>query len=665
MPVIGTRIGTGTDDFAQVIQESLVYVDKSKFIKQIIDDPSKVILITLWRRSGKTLNFSMLLNFLSENVNGRVTRTLFNGLAIATECDQQGRSYMDQHQGKYSTIFVTFKDVKEDNYRQALNNLRVLFSDLYRQHEEVLNSDKMTWSMKQRFNKFLDDGGSAVTEEELIKALSYLTEVLFKVYGKPVVLLIDEYDAPVSAAYRYQYLDKFTRFMENMLSAALKTNPFLHKGVMTGILRISKNNMLSGLNNLKVYTLFDERYGEFFGFTESEVSELLKHVSSEASLVSLRDYYNGYRVGTHVIYNPWSLMNCLQDQELCPYWVMTSNDRLLKEVLLNRDAMIQQKFLALTSGASIDVEVNINLLYEELMNSDSPALWTLLLFYGYLTPESVERVGANYRCRVRIPNHEVLELYRGIFTEWIKQKFDIQYRALLSYLTEGRVEEFVQLLSRYLIQTMSTRDLQAERDYHLFVSGLIAGVQETHQAKSNREAGLGFPDYCLIPLNPGNSLGIILEFKYGDRLIGRNLNIQEIRTGLHELAQEGLKQITERDYVKNFSEYSNVTEVLKIGIAFYKRCIAVQYERVHVLNGEEQSKVTEIKTIDEIIESEEEKPQKDPSRKRYRSSEELVRVTRSKSSLFSSSSSSSGQSSNVERTDDDNKVATDKMLGQI
>jgi hypothetical protein len=286
----------------------------------------------------------------------------------------------------------------------------------------------------------------SVNDEQLQSSIAFLSEFLYKAHGKKAIILIDEYDSPLTHAYQHHFLEPLSDFMRDMLSAALKTNPFLEKGLMTGILRVSKNNMLSGLNNLEVYTLLDETYNQYFGFTENEVTELIQTTVADHSLEEMRPFYNGYLMGGKVIYNPWSIMNYLDKKKLSCYWVLTSNDTLLKKVLLNSSDETKEKLSKLMQGETIEGKVDVNLRYEDLMGKKE-AIWTLLLFAGYLTAINQESEDLQFRCQLKIPNQEVRAQYVSIFKAYLEERLgEVNYKSFLESLLKGDVDGFTETL---------------------------------------------------------------------------------------------------------------------------------------------------------------------------------------------------------------------------
>src|SRR3990167_6219177 len=580
MPLIGQKIETTTDNFGDMVRENCLLVDKTLMIKAFLDG-QKVSLITRPRRFGKTMAMSMLQHFLSSEVIGESTQGLFDAFAIARV---DGGAFLKKHQGQYPVIFVSFKDVKESTFEGAINSLRCLIQELYRAHQSILDLEKLPASDRAVFERYRD---GCVNTEELCRALRVLTECLYVVYGKKVILLIDEYDTPLASAYEHKYIDDLSALMRNLFSAALKSNPHLEKGLLTGILRVSQNTMLSGLNNLEVYTLLQNEYAQYFGFTEAETLELTQYLGITEQLDRIRDFYNGYKVGDTVVYNPWSLMHYCRKKELAPYWVMTSNDKLLQNILINSTATVKTQLTELMQGKIIEGEINSSLRYEDLMENPH-TLWSLLLFCGYLKVEHSELSALGTRvCQLKIPNREVLQLYTSVFAEWMKEKIGfVDYTSFLTTLIEGNVERFAKKLTGYLLSCTRYHDFTTESDYHCFVLGLLASITSTHFLYSNQSYGTGRPDCLLIPKEGYGTQGIILEFKAVHKK-DQQKNIDNLTEESHRLALAALAQIDMQGYAYAFHQHAHITCVKKIGIAFVKRVVTAATVVRQIAQGSE------------------------------------------------------------------------------
>ncbi len=567
MPLVGTKPAVTIDNFAAMVEEDCLLVDKTMMIKEVMDSSDSALLILRPRRFGKSLNLSMLQYFFAASAYGVTTHGMFDRFEIAKVDNGE---FLKQHQGQYPVILISFKDVKESTCQGALENFNCLIAEAYRQHRDLLNSDQFDNSDRKRFERYLD---GEVTTAELEQAIRFLSECLHRVYGKKVIILIDEYDTPLTSAYEHGYIEEFNGFLRGLLSNALKSNPYLKKAVLTGILRVSKNSMLSGLNNLETYTLFSQRYQQYFGFTEAEIDELTTAVKVEHGREDIRRYYNGYKIGDEVIYNPWSIMNFLKTKELAPYWVWTSNDKLFQDLLLNSNADTKEKIGLLMRNEAIEADIDLSLRYEDLMG-DPNSLWALLLFCGYLKVEN-HHLAANDTgirvCQLKIPNREIIGLFNGVFSRWLKDTMGWRYEGFLQHLVDGNVDAFTEDLSAFLMNSLSFRDVggdkaPTERFYHGFFIGLTASLQEKYHYTSNRESGAGVYDVGLVPKSLSNDTGVILEFKHA-----------KLKQNLTQLAKDALLQIDKMGYETEFRKHPHVKKLLKIGLAFSEKAVKSVY----------------------------------------------------------------------------------------
>jgi hypothetical protein len=447
-----------------------------------------------------------------------------------------------------------------------IDKFTTLIKKLYRQHEYLLaeKSKFLSQNDKVLFTKYLE---GKVNSSELEASLHFLSTFLYEAHNhKRVIILIDEYDAPLSAAYDYQFLDELGAFMRNMLSATLKGNPYVYKSLITGVLTVSQSMILTGLSNLMTYSVLDKPYQQYFGFTEAEVKALALRVGLDQPIDydNIKKHYNGYKIADTILYNPWSIMPYASSKVLQPYWVLTANNTLFKKLLLNSRVEDKIKLQNLVQGNAVSCEVNTHLRYEDLM-SDPNALWTLLLSTGYLTikDRAEEFIDTNYE--LIIPNLEIRSQYTKIFTDWLKEKAggSTQYDLFLKSLVEGDVDTFKQIMNEYMENTLSVREVggdkpQPESVYHGLVIGLVASLYNTHLISSNKESGLGFYDMMLIPKQgSGHSLAVIAEFK----------RAKDTAT-LQEEADSALVQINSKRYQTALSQHPHVSTVLKIGMAF-------------------------------------------------------------------------------------------------
>ncbi len=545
----------GISDFGRICRDGYTFIDKTLLIRDILADGAQVTLITRPRRFGKTLNLSMLHHFFASRVAGHATRRMFRGLAISEDREAM------RHQGRYSVVFVTLKDIKEATFEATLEKMAHVMSSLFGQHRDLAGSARLAPERLTDFKQILARTARPTT---LANSLKLLCDCLHSHHGKPVILLIDEYDSPMHAGYTHGYFDEIAGFMRGLLGSALKDNPALHKAVLTGILRVSKESLFSGLNNIEVNTVLSTDYARWFGFTEKDVAELLMLLpleapDREALAERIRGWYNGYRFGNQTVHNPWSILSCLKHDGLMqPYWVNTSDNALLKAVMARALADIKKRLEDLVRGEILELTFDPNLAFRGL-DGGGDALWSLLVFTGYLTAADPRYERTGYvRCRLSIPNEEVLGLYERNFTEWFTDRMSAEgYRAFLDCLLAGKLEEFRLLLEGYLLESMSLFDasgLHPENFYHGLVLGLMFGLRETHVVYSNRESGFGRYDVALLPKQAGG-MGIVMEFKRVDD-----------PARIDAAADQALRQVDERWYHTELLQHG-VARVLKIGMA--------------------------------------------------------------------------------------------------
>jgi hypothetical protein len=556
------QLPIGYDDFGKVTEKNLNYVDKSGFVIEVLDDTTtESIVITRPRRFGKTSNLSLLHYFLSPEVMGKSTKGMFDHLKIA----QYGDEYM-QHQGKYPVIFVTFKDVKQLSFRSALDKLNELIIALYDTHNYLENSDKLTSAQKELYAIVLRRNAN---QSQLEGALQKLIEYLSIHHGVNAWLLIDEYDTPIQSAYSKGYYDEMIEFMRGMFGAALKNNPYLNRAVITGILRIAKESLFSGVNNLKVYSILHPRYSEHFGFTESEVDYILTQTQLSDKAAEIKQWYNGYRFGETTIYNPWSIANCVNERgDMKPYWVDTSDNQLIKDLMKKTPLSFKAELEGLVTGRPVEKIIDEQLSFQYLDNNPD-ALWNLLLMAGYLSPSHSSRTDQGVLAALAIPNHEVRNLYRQIIEQWLSDGYGVNwYNEFITALLNGNIEKFKTYLEKVLSQIVSCHDFAKEPEafYHGLLLGFMVSLNQTHEIKSNRESGLGRYDIILIPKEI-TKFGIVIELK---------AKRAEEMCSLDSLAEGALKQIDEKHYTAEF-EQRQITNIIKIGIGFYRKQFALQY----------------------------------------------------------------------------------------
>ncbi|MCK4608671.1 MAG: AAA family ATPase [Gammaproteobacteria bacterium] len=544
----------GDDNFGKIREKNLDFVDKSLFIKTVLDDiETEVSLITRPRRFGKTLNLSMLHHFLAAEVGGLSTKDLFKGLKII----QAGEKYSAQ-QGKYPVIFITFKEIKESNFAMAYDRLYELILKIFDGFSYLIDSSELTDRQKRSYQLILN---REANQAQIAAALQLLTECLYQHHKIKPWLLIDEYDTPIQAAYVNGYYDEMMIFIKGLFGAALKSNSALHRSVITGILRIAKESLFSDLNNLTAYSMLTDEFSEHFGFTETEVKSLLQQAELKHLYDDIKAWYNGYIMGTKtVVYNPWSIANCIKNRgNLKPYWINTSDNVLIKLLLQQADGYIKEKFEQILQGDTIEALINENMAFGDLYDNKE-AIWSLLLFSGYFKVVNANQgEDLDIKCLLASPNKEVDSLYKNIISKWFTDKAgQKQYDSLLRNLVEGNIEEFKAIFQRFLLETMSFFDAtetHPEKFYHGLVLGMIVSLSNTHIIKSNHESGFGRYDVMIIPKDK-SKLGLIIEFKATNK-----------EDDLENAANTAMKQIEDRQYETELKQHG-INNILKLAMAF-------------------------------------------------------------------------------------------------
>ena len=538
------RLAIGIDDFRKIIKEDCYYVDKTKFIADVLQDASNVKLFTRPRRFGKTLNMSMLKYFFDVR-ESEENRKLFNGLDI------EKSKYIDE-QGKYPTILISLKSIKYETWEESLEQLKSLISNLYNEFEYIRES--LNESEIELFNDiwFKKENG------EYANSLKNLTSFLYKYYKKEVILLIDEYDIPLITAHKYGYYDEIINFYKIFLGEALKTNQYLKMGVLTGIIRVIRTGIFSDLNNLKVYSILEKKYSEFFGFTEEEVKEALQFFDIEEELVNVKYWYDGYKFGDSELYNPWSIINFLDGRELKSYWVGTSENFLIKNILENSTSRTNEILEKLFNEEEVEEAITGTSDLSILM--DSKEVWELLLFSGYLTVK--EKIDEDIYS-LKLPNMEVKKLFKK---EFINVHFGIGlFRKTMEALKSLKFNDFEKYFQEIMLKSTSNWDTSKEAFYHGLSLGMLSYLDNDYYVTSNFEAGFGRYDVLLEPKNR-NDRAFILEFK-----------VAEAENKLEKLSKEAIKQIEEKKYDINLKS-KEIKEITSVGIAFYGKKLKVSYK---------------------------------------------------------------------------------------
>lgn len=554
------RLPIGISDFRKMVdqqpsQKPYVFADKSLLIKDIINTGSAVTLITRPSGFGKTLNMSMLHHFFSKYVDGQPTQGLFDTLKIA----QSGEDYM-QEQGQYPVIFLTLKDVKESSFQQAMQKMQIILSNLFKQYAFLLDSPKLIGAQKKRFDLILERKADKVTLEY---SLSQLTKYLTLHYGRNPYLLIDEYDTPIQYACEQNYYQEMNQFMLCFLGDGLKDNSYLHKAVLTGILRISQE---SALNHLDPYSVLDSKYGEYFGFTTEEVVNLQQQTASKIDLSDIAHWYNGYQIGEHIMYNPCSIIHCLSHQELRPYWINTSENALIGDLMTQSNARVVQDIKKLLKGETIEKNIDPNMNISTLVLTEI-GLWTLLLMSGYLKPITQCNVDCLILCQLAIPNREVMELFKTMIKQWLSGNAAIpEEDNFLMALLAGDIDAFKGKWNAFMLQAVNVPDHYAEQAYfyHTFMLGIMVFIDKNcYEIRSNHEIGHGRYD-VVIASRENQHLSVILSFNTVET---NGTKARERRMLLDKAAQTGLQQIDDKGYEAELHQ-QGTTNILKVGMAF-------------------------------------------------------------------------------------------------
>lgn len=540
---------TGIENFKTMIDKSAYYVDKTNFIENVLSE--QVVLYTRPRRFGKTLNMSMLYYFFS--IKERENSYLFDGLNISKNKDAL------KHQNKYPTIFISLKEMKSLTFDAQISSFSNVIYELLEKNLEILSSDQLSDTTKDILNK-LHNRSSCV--EDLKISLRVITNALYAYYQQKVIVLIDEYDVPLQAAYQNNYYEEMVEFLRSVFSSALKTNDALEKGVMTGCLRISKESIFTGLNNFTAYSVLNNISSESFGFTELEVKQLLKDYNLSEKMDEVKEWYDGYQFGNKEIYNPWSTLmyvkNITQDVSFKPisFWANTSGNDIVVKYIQNGDKKLRKEFDLLMNGQSLVKYIKPELTYREMDNINN--IYSFLLLTGYL--KVIKDRGEN-QYELVIPNKEVYEIYKQSFMSYFEDYTTSRKGELYQEFVDGDAKKVNLLLNDILLRSISYFDNQ-ESFYH----GFLVGLLNDYEVVSNRESGNGRFDVCVLPENILGTI-VLIECKH---------SISE--DDLIDDAKEGARQIVEQKYLEEhkFKKYENV---IGYGISFYKKqCYVVKVE---------------------------------------------------------------------------------------
>ena len=552
------ELDIGNSDFKSTIENDNYYVDKSLLIKEVIKAQKQVILLPRPRRFGKTLNLSMLRYFFD---NSRPENEgLFKHLKI-----WQTENEIREKQGKYPVIYLSFKDAKGKSWDETYQFIVLEILKLYLKHDYLLDGNLLKQAEKQAYNDIIYKKADSANYADSLKRLS---EYLYRYHNQKAVILIDEYDTPIQAGYKRFYDDAIS-FKRNLLSGAFKDNNYLYKGVITGILRISKESIFTGLNNVSVYSVLDDKFSDKFGFTEPEVKQILQDFNVQTEYEQVRKWYDGYKFGnTSDIYNPWSILNYAVGYKsgFKPFWVNTSSDELLKERLKERDAIAtREQLLKLINDEPIEKTIDENFVFPDL-DTDKELLWTLLTFSGYLTVESRRDVD---KYSLRIPNYEIKYVFQSIILKWLSVDVKIR-RTLLedttNHLINNEIVKFEKGFKEIIGDTFSYFDTKGEPEnvYQSYVLGLLAIIGDDYIIKANRESGEGRYDIMLKP-HDKSKYGIVIEIKQIARTDNENEEI--FRDRIEKRINEAKAQIDNNQYYKELVD-NKISNIIKLPIVF-------------------------------------------------------------------------------------------------
>nr|WP_314080632.1 AAA family ATPase [uncultured Leptotrichia sp.] len=546
-------IPIGIENFEDIIKDNYYYVDKSMLIEDILVNRAAVTLFTRPRRFGKTLNMSMIKYFFDVR-NKDENRKLFEGLKIF------GSEYMKE-QGKYPVIFVSLKDLRADTWEMCLMEIKKLISKIYREFQYI------TEKMNEDDKEIYDSIKNRKNDMDLNTSIELLSEYLFEYYGERVIILIDEYDAPIINAFDKGYYNEAINFFQVFYSSALKTNDSLKYGILTGITRIIKEGIFSGLNNLKVDTILNKKFSEYFGLLESEVIKMLDYFEMKYKIEEVKEWYNGYIFGDKRVYNPWSIINYVDNGEIKAYWANVSGNTLLENMLDQSGEDVYTDLKRFTDGESIEKYISDGTTIKSLLSNDDE-IWQLFLYSGYLTKakeqiEIDETLEYTNIYNLKIPNKEIRKYFGNMF---LNRFFGTELKTsiLIKALESGDIKKFEKTLGEIMVNMLSHFDLDSEMEkiYQVFMIGLVGFLMGKYEIISNNESGYGRYDLAMIPIK-SNEKAYLMEFK-----------ISKTEKSMTLKAEEALKQIDEKKYDTRLKA-RGIKNILKIGIAFYGKKVKV------------------------------------------------------------------------------------------
>ena len=546
-------VPVGIEDFERIINEDYYYVDKTQLIEELLINRVPVTLFTRPRRFGKTLNMSMIKYFFDVK-NKEENKKLFENLKISNS------EYMSE-QGKYPVIFISLKDLKEDTWEECIESIKDIMHKIFNEYSFL--REKLNVVEKRQFDKIWEITGN---ERNFKTSLLDLSNYLNKYYGEKAIILIDEYDAPIINAFDKGYYNEAVNFFQTFYSSALKTNNSLKYGILTGITRIIKEGIFSGLNNLYVNTILSRDYSEYFGLLESEVVEMLDYFDMKYKIEEVREWYNGYIFGESEVYNPWSIVNYIKEKEIKAYWANVSGNTLLENMLNHAGESVYEDLKRFTDGESIEKYISDGTTIKSLLSNDDE-IWQLLLYSGYLTKdEKQEKESDSNVYNLKIPNKEIRKYFGNMF---LNRFFgtEVKTNILIKALEGGDIKKFEETLGEIMINMLSHFDLDKEMEkiYQVFMIGLVGFLMGKYEIISNDESGYGRYDLAMIQIK-SNEKAYLMEFK-----------ISKTKKGMEESAEKALKQIDEKKYDTKLKA-RGIKNILKIGIAFYGKEVKVVFK---------------------------------------------------------------------------------------
>ena len=552
----------GIEDFKVLIDNNYYYVDKTKFLCELTRNIGKVNLFTRPRRFGKTLNLSMIQRFFEKTDEDNAY--LFDGLEVS----KAGEAVM-AYQGQYPVIRISMKGVDAADYRTAFGKFKELVAEEFYRHRELLNSTKISESYKNRFRQICDgEGDDAVYHT----SLKFLSDRLYEEYGKKVIILIDEYDVPLEKSHFRGYYNEMIDLIRSLFDSSLKTNESLEMAVLTGCLRVSKESLFTGLNNLRINSILTKDYSEYFGFTEQEIADMTAYYDLDENATIIKKWYDGYRFGDTEIYNPWSVLNYMQDARASadtfpmPYWSNTSSNEIIRQLITESDEDTRDIVEGLVNGDSVTAAIHEDIVYADIdVNQES--IWSFLLFTGYLKPIASRQMGNFVSYDLVIPNREICSIYQRTILQWFNDATRLNSRAdLLSALLSQDTEQANRIIGTWLNETISFYD-EKEQYYHGFLAGLLSGIKG-YKLESNRESGNGRPD-LILKERMGSGTAIIIEVKAADPKKSETLESK---------LQEAFTQIGKNHYEEELLN-DGYRNIILYGVAFRKkRCLIEVYK---------------------------------------------------------------------------------------